>query len=129
MKTEQKALTSKPGVVNGDVKMEATISNSYNEATYPFSSKSFIKDSLLSPESGKKRVVSNGPHFKPALDSRSKLNGRVKFAPHGIRERLKRDTEEELRLSQTQLSFFNVIAKCIIEGPHRLFQVKSFFHV
>lgn len=125
VKTDGKSFSghvSKLGAVNGDVKMETTGSHSQNEGSYPFNSKS-SKDSVIPPDNASKRSISNGPHFKPALSSRSKLNGCVRFAPHqGIREKLKRDTEEELKFSQAQLSYFKVIAKSIIEGPHRLFE-------
>ncbi|XP_034245254.1 transcription initiation factor TFIID subunit 6-like isoform X2 [Thrips palmi] len=57
------------------------------------------------------------------VDSRSKFNGGVKFAqPHAIRDKLKRDSEEELKLSQAQISFFNIVAKFIIEGHHCLYK-------
>ncbi|XP_034245255.1 transcription initiation factor TFIID subunit 6-like isoform X3 [Thrips palmi] len=58
-----------------------------------------------------------------SVDSRSKFNGGVKFAqPHAIRDKLKRDSEEELKLSQAQISFFNIVAKFIIEGHHCLYK-------
>ncbi|KAJ1521458.1 hypothetical protein ONE63_003126 [Megalurothrips usitatus] len=66
--------------------------------------------------------------FKPGMvngdiDSRSKVNGCVRFANHsGIREKLKRDSEEEFHLSKAQLAYFKIVARNIVEGHPKVFQ-------
>lgn len=115
---------SKSGSVNGEKNVETSTQKSSYETTY-HSSKLSEKQNIQSPDiMGITSNVSNGQYVKPGLDSRSKLNGRVMFAPpFGIREKLKRDSEEELKLSKAQIGFFNIVAKCIIEGHHCLYQV------
>lgn len=125
IKTEGKSISfysGKSSMVNGDVKAETTIPHSHNQSAHQNSLK---KERKISPDSFKKRTTSveNGPHLKSALDTCSKLNGQVRFSSHhGIREKLNRNSEDELIISKAQLSFFNVIAKSVIGGHHYLFQ-------
>lgn len=106
----------KLGSVNGETIIE-TSSQTSNETTYPSSISSAQQNSQTPDMRSRLSNVSNGQYVKSGLDSQSNFNGRVKFAhSFGIREKLKRDSEEELKLSKAQLNFFNVVAKCIIEG-------------
>lgn len=133
IKTEGKFPHGKSMVVNGDIKMESapSCSNSLNDHVTNFSGKTQVlqagKHITQHPDHVKKRItpVSNGPHLKPSADGRIKANGRAKIVSHGVREKLRRDTEDELKLSEIQLSYFRVLAKCIIQGHDRLFQVRQ----
>lgn len=123
--TEVKPVTLhsfKPGMVNGDINMEASLTNSHSEM-HPHVNKPLARESVLSPDLKRKASISNGPHLKPAVDSRSKVNGCVRFANHsGIREKLKRDSEEEFHLSKAQLAYFKIVARNIVEGHPKVFQ-------